>query len=884
MSILTEYLKFYHDYTCKYGPKTAVLMQVGSFYEIYGEHSKPENAEELSRVLNMVLTKKKAGYLILGFPCVAIDRYLSVLIENDYTVIVVDQVKTQLSIRRVVVDVVSPATYMSSSRDDNYLVLVYVDKYKHVGMSAIDVTTGYSVVHECYSDKNDIDVSFDEALSFVKIFSPREAVLSGNIDNTLITHLDVTNIPYHTFSPAKKKQNVEYQNSVLDMVFENKIEMCSNIELIGLEKMPYALASYVLLIEFVYEHNPLLLKKLLPPEIFSRSKRLSLSTNTIDQLDILSKSDKNTLLGIMNKCSTKIGKRLLTKRILSPLVDPREIEMRYDQTEEFGKYGINIEDMLRQVVDIERLQRRMAVGILATSELANLVASYEAIVDLDRTVKGVIGSNSSLQAMMLRPDSLDALGEFLGVCRHTFETESSELCFRKGIIRQLDDLNDAIDREMATIRDFASDIGINDPRIEYTANAGHYILIGKTRRFIRKNDVVVKAFASSLRITSPAVDKASKNITYLTEQLLHVTQKHYKRVLDCMLRDYAHMFKDLVRFVSEIDVTRSNYFVSKLYNYCRPSVVTGKSYVDTKGLRHPVIERMDDGNIYVPNDLFVGEGSNGIVLYSMNSCGKTSLLRALGLSVILAQAGCFVPASSFTFSPFRCIMTKILTKDNIMKGQSSFVAEMSELRSILKRANDASTLVLADEITHGTEHTSGSAIFVSSVETLADRGVNFLFTTHLHSAYPLLQNIPNVEICHLSVAFDDGKIVFERKLKPGPGGSLYGLEVCELLGMDTDFIARAFQIRNMITPDKAERTMILPKKSSRYNDKKIILSCKICGYTPRLPTDMPLDTHHIKPQLLADENGMIDGIHKDSLSNLMVLCKQCHDKESWQII
>ena len=337
MSILAEYLKFFHDYSCKYGPKTAVLMQVGSFYEIYGEHSRPENAEELSRVLNMVLTKKKAGYLILGFPCVAIDKYLSVLIENDYTVVIVDQVKTQLSIRRVVVDVVSPATYMSSGRDDNYLVLVYVDKYKHVGMSAIDVTTGYSVVHECYSDKNDTDISFDEALSFVKIFSPREAVLSGNIDNTLITHLDIANIPYHTFSPAKKKQNVEYQNSVLDMVFENKTEMCSNIELIGLEKMPYALASYVLLIEFVYEHNPLLLKKLLPPEIFSRSKRLSLSTNTIDQLDILSKSDKNTLLGIMNKCSTKIGKRLLTKRILSPLVDPREIEMRYDQTKEFGK-------------------------------------------------------------------------------------------------------------------------------------------------------------------------------------------------------------------------------------------------------------------------------------------------------------------------------------------------------------------------------------------------------------------------------------------------------------------------------------------------------------------------------------------------------------------
>ena len=210
----------------------------------------------------------------------------------------------------------------------------------------------------------------------------------------------------------------------------------------------------------------------------------------------------------------------------------------------------------------------------------------------------------------------------------------------------------------------------------------------------------------------------------------------------------------------------------------------------------------------------------------MNSCGKTSLLRALGLSVILAQAGCFVPASSFTFSPFKCMMTRILSRDNIMKGQSSFVAEMAELRAILKRARDGHTLVLADEITHGTEHTSGSSIFVSSVETLSARKVNFMFTTHLHNVYPLVRSIPNVKVFHLSVAFPpsqggkDKKIVFERKLKNGPGGSIYGLEVCEFLGMDTEFLARAFQIRDMVTPDKAD-VIIRPKpRPSKYNCKK----------------------------------------------------------------
>jgi len=265
-------------------------------------------------------------------------------------------------------------------------------------------------------------------------------------------------------------------------------------------------------------------------------------------------------------------------------------------------------------------------------------------------------------------------------------------------------------------------------------------------------------------------------------------------------------------------------------------------------------------------------------------------MKALGLSVIMAQAGCFVPASNFAFYPFKCIMTRILSRDNFMKGQSSFVAEMSELRAILKRATDSSTLVLADEITHGTEHTSGSAIFVSSVEALAKRKVNFLFTTHLHNVYPLVRDISNVRTLHLSVAFvnnpihgvqNKGKIIFERKLKDGPGGSIYGLEVCEYLNMDTDFLARAFKLRTMITPDKTdnEDSPIGKIKFNKYNKNKVKEVCEMCGYYPRLLTDLPLDMHHIKPQSVADENGMIDGKSIHAKSNLTVLCKQCHNKQ-----
>ena len=923
-SVLSEYFKFYDEYYGKYGGKTAVLMQVGSFYEMYGvdnDTDKLGNAEELSKILNIVLTKRNKKIqanginnpLMLGFPCLALNKYTPLLLAEDYTVVIVDQVKTPLSIKRSVVDVISPSINIDSvqadptNRDcDNYLVLIYVDKHRHVGMSAISVLTGNSFVHEHYSDPGDPDRPLDEALGFLKQYRPKEAVLSGELSDgspltSLISYLELDDVLYHTVH-NKKRLGVEYQNAVLGLAFEND-GILSNIEHLGMERMPYALLSYVLLIEFVYDHNPMLLRRMSPPDFFSLSNKLVLSTSTIEQLNIAgsvksspsSKGSKHTLLNVVNKCSTNAGRRLLMKRIFAPAVDASKIEKRYDQVEDFGATFGNdlqtVDKLLSRVADIERLQRRMFVGVMTPSELANLVLSYEAILDLNNLLmKKVCTLQACSLAEVAMRDSCKAdLEWFIGMCRYMFDVDSmlgSDAVFNAGVSNKLDRLKESIQLEMNAISEFALDIGIDNPRIERNNSMGHCLIVTssqakaiKQSNSSRNKNIVVKSNASSSRVTSPKIEAASRKIESLSEAVKSCTQKLYKATVECLLH-HTCMFRDVVSFVSTIDVIKSNFCVSKMYNYCRPAVVTeGTSFVNAKYLRHPVIERIDDGNEYVPNDIAIGKDYNGIVLYSMNSCGKTSLLRALGLSVVLAQAGCFVPASSFTFRPFKCMMTRILSRDNIMKGQSSFVAEMVELKAILKRANDPSTLVLADEITHGTEHTSGSSIFISAVETLAKRQANFLFTTHLHNVYPFVKNVPNVKVFHLSVAFENKKIVFERKLKDGPGGSIYGLEVCEFIGMDTEFIARAFQVRAKITPDKADDVIKAKPRPSKYNKQKIIQCCEECGYCKRLPTDSPLDTHHVKHQSHADENGMINGVHKDSLSNLRVLCKLCHHKE-----
>jgi DNA mismatch repair protein MutS len=262
----------------------------------------------------------------------------------------------------------------------------------------------------------------------------------------------------------------------------------------------------------------------------------------------------------------------------------------------------------------------------------------------------------------------------------------------------------------------------------------------------------------------------------------------------------------------------------------------------------------------------------------MNSGGKTSLIKACGLAVILAQIGSYVPAEQLEISPFKLLAIRIISESSILSGKSSFIAEMQDLRSILKRSN-SNTLVLADEITHGTEHLSGSAIFASSVTTLAKRDVRFMFSTHLHSVYNFVSKIPTVKVCHLAMRVCDKDIIFEHKLCDGPGSSVYGLEVCEFMDMDREFLITAFQIRDRIECTKRQPLLShLDIKNSRYSKDKMVTVCQVCEYSPRSETDSPLDVHHIKAQSTSDENGMIAATSKDALSNLVTLCKQCHNK------
>jgi DNA mismatch repair protein MutS len=296
------------------------------------------------------------------------------------------------------------------------------------------------------------------------------------------------------------------------------------------------------------------------------------------------------------------------------------------------------------------------------------------------------------------------------------------------------------------------------------------------------------------------------------------------------------------------------------------------SYVKAKDLRHCLIEHINTNEIYVTNDIELGQGTaqDGILLYGTNAVGKTSLIRALGIAVVMAQAGLYVPCSSFEYMPYQSIFTRILGNDNLFKGMSTFMVEMSELRVILKSANN-NALILGDELCSGTEMDSAISIFVAGLKKMHDAKCSFIFATHMHeiNKYEEVESLKRMTMKHLEVTYNKEMdcLIYDRKLKDGSGFSMYGLEVCKSLHLPDDFLEYANNIR--LKYRNSEQS-ILSLSTSRYNTNKIKSTCEMCKI------EMGTEIHHLQHQKNADKYDFIGYFHKNHNANLASVCEKCH--------
>jgi DNA mismatch repair protein MutS len=386
----------------------------------------------------------------------------------------------------------------------------------------------------------------------------------------------------------------------------------------------------------------------------------------------------------------------------------------------------------------------------------------------------------------------------------------------------------------------------------------------------------VKTSSSITTIESDHLITLSRDILNSKDELNNAITKVY---LDIIARFVSELFIELEhvsKYVAKLDVIICKAYIAKLYKYCVPTIdsYASKSYVNARELRHCLIEHIQQNELYVANDVSIGmdDDINGFLLYGTNAVGKTSFIRALGISVIMAQSGLYVPCSQFVYKPYTAIFSRILGNDNIFKGLSTFAVEMSELRIILKMS-DENSLVLGDELCSGTEIESALSIFVAGLMELNKKNCSYIFATHFHEVtqYSEITEMPKLGLKHMEVSYNRELdcLVYNRILKDGSGPRIYGLEVCKSLHLEEEFLETAYAIRNKYYPENRGE---LSNEPSVYNRRKVRGKCEICN------NNIGEETHHLKQQKDADKNGYIGSIHKNHPANLLTVCEKCHDK------
>ena len=383
---------------------------------------------------------------------------------------------------------------------------------------------------------------------------------------------------------------------------------------------------------------------------------------------------------------------------------------------------------------------------------------------------------------------------------------------------------------------------------------------------------------TNMVITSPAIKKMAQGIQNDKEHLISKINLVYNNIL----REFIHFnnkskLSQISQFIGILDTAHNRAYNANKFNYVKPlieNIYDSKSYFNAEKIRHPLIEQLNQNELYVSNNIELGSNYNCSLIYGTNAVGKSSLIKSIGINIILAQSGNYVASTSFRFFPYNSLFTRILNTDNIFKGLSTFALEMSELRNILKNA-DKNSIVLGDELCSGTESVSGLSIFTASLERLHNNEVSSIFATHYHELlkYDEIKNLNKLKINHMSVVFDkkNNKLIYDRKLKEGSGEMMYGIQVAQSLDLDDEFIERCYVIRNKYNEND---NSVMDSKETNYNSKKIKSKiCEMCGENPSC------DTHHLQFQENADKNGFINNeFHKNKKANLISICFECHQK------
>jgi DNA mismatch repair protein MutS len=775
-------------------PNALLFFRLGDFYELFYDDAVTA-ARELEITLTSRNKEKDQAIPMCGVPFHAAENYIARLIQKGYRVAVCDQTEdpkvAKKLVRREVTRIVTPGTAMNPqllrSHENVFLAAVLPSTDKSamgVGIAHVDLSTGEFRATEC---------DLADAAAMLETMSAREAVVPVGVKLAL---------------PCLKTEIDAWQFEA-DYAVRS---LCDHFRLLaldgcGLEGKPLATGAAAAILAYLRETQRSALEHLERPTFYDRAQALVLDATTVRNLELVEplfqgESKESTLLFVLDRTRTGMGGRMLRRRLLEPSLDVKEIDQRLDAVEELHAATILRAELgkdLARVLDLERLLAKVSLASAGPRDLQALARSLAVIPSL----KDKLAATTSARLRDIN-DRLDEVEELRDRILTTLSDEPPVALNDGGVVRN------GVDAALDELRDIAQNgktylaqieqrertrTGIASLKVRFNNVFGYYIEISKANMHLVPADYDRKqTLVNAERFTTPELKELEVKILEAEDKMLEIERRIFE-ALRVEATAHAARIKATAAAVAELDLTVALAECAVAYRYARPQFTDGELRVVAG--RHPVIERLAerDAQRFIANDVYFHPTSQTIaIITGPNMGGKSTYLRQTALLSILAQMGSFVPAESASLPIVDRVFTRIGAADNLARGRSTFMVEMTETAVILNTATLRSLIVL-DEIGRGTATYDGLALAWAVVEHIhRSIGAMTLFATHYHELTALEAQLPGVRNLHVSVKEVGEQILFLRKVEPGAADRSYGIEVARLAALPLSVIERARQI------------------------------------------------------------------------------------------
>lgn len=801
--LMRQYKKIKEKY-----PDTILLFRMGDFFETF-----EDDAVTASKVLGITLTKRSNGAAsevpLAGFPHHALDNYLPKLVKAGYRVAVCEQLEdpkyAKGIVKRDVIEVVTPGANFSEklldNKSNNFLAAVII-KDNICGFSFCDVSTGEFATSE---------ILLKNLAEQIDIIHPSEILISKREKEKVYKALDYN--PDASFNEQKNKFfftkvddwvfNLDYAKEVLTNHFGTQ-----SLKGFGIDEMREGIIAAGCIMNYLNETQKNNLPHVKKIYHYDYTDYIILDPSTKRNLEITSSmtegSREGTLISILDRTQTAMGGRLLKKWISRPLKKKEQIKKRLNAVKDFfenkGERKKLTED-LKSIADLERLLSKVSTGRAVARDLIQLKISLKKVIEIKLKLEKF--SSPSIQAIKNNLIEINELILKIEKCvnENFISGIDSYGVINKGYNTELDEIKDILINGKTWIENFQSKerkrSGINSLKVDFNKVFGYYIEITKANldkapaEYIRKQTLVnaERYITEELKVYEDKILNAEEKINTLENKIF------------LELRNFILEYTDPVQknafLIATLDALISFAEVSEVYKYVMPEI-SESDKLEIKEGRHPVIERLlPPGEKYIANDTSIDTENNQILIITgPNMSGKSSYLRQVGLIVLLAQIGCFVPARSADIGIVDKIFTRVGASDNISKGESTFLVEMHEAANILNNATGKS-LILLDEIGRGTSTYDGISIAWAMTEYLHENPnvkAKTLFATHYHELNALADLYNRIKNFRVEVREYNDKVIFLRKITEGTADHSYGIQVAQMAGLPDSVTKRAKEI------------------------------------------------------------------------------------------